>query len=96
METIEIEVEKTTKELKQIALPLYRKNTCHAYKVYSKERCISITHGLDSSLLVQVAHSGLAWNSPDSQDCTEAEFMDLYNETLERLNAKVLELSARP
>lgn len=85
METFEIEVRKSTTERKYVPLPIYRKDHCHAYLVFSQKHAITVIHGLVDAPGIEVSHAGIAWNKDITEDCTSEEFMALYNETLQRI-----------
>jgi hypothetical protein len=90
METFKLKIQEIKTVEKEISLPSYRKNDCHAYKIYSEDKCIQILHGSTLDKTIQTAHAGLAFNSSDTVECTEEEFTTLYNETLEALNSIAL------
>jgi hypothetical protein len=92
--TFELEVSRTVREKKQIALPHYRKSNCHAFKIYSPERCIHVCHGgIDSDYVgasIGISSSDLAFTVNDpGQECTEEEFIELYEATERYLNTKL-------
>src|SRR5687768_1469391 len=84
-QTFDMEVSRTVKEVKQIALPHYRKTNCHAYKVFSKDRCIQVTFGgvdFDNvGAVIGIYYAGLAWHNDEGTECTEQEFQELYEKT---------------
>jgi hypothetical protein len=86
MNTIEIEVSKTVKETKTVELPLYRKGSCHAYKVISKDTCIQVRYALNDDLQISICDTSLAFHGTSEVECTEAEFMKLYKTTLNKIN----------
>ena len=95
-EVIEIEIEITlssvTKEIKKIKLPAFFMNHCHAFKVFSKESCIIICHGLPLVYSVSVDAASLAFSpkSVDHRECTEEEFYQKYIEVSDFIKGKIL------
>lgn len=87
METITIKTQKTVEVEKVVQLPIYRKGICHAYKVFSPEKCIQVTWDSDVNIAIVVAHAGLAWQGKTEQDCTEEEFEELFYATSAKLIA---------
>lgn len=81
---MKIKVENKTITEVEITLPLFRSNGHSAFKVYSDQGCIWAAHG--HRPLIQDAHVELAWNSESTKDCTEEEFMKVYNQTLSDIN----------
>lgn len=82
METIKINIQETV----EVQLPVYRKDNYHAYLVYSKDECLEICHSKYTGNRIGVCHSGLAWNSESTQDCSKEEFETIYAKTLQKIN----------
>lgn len=76
---MEIKIKKFTEEAVQITLPHYRKSSAHVFKIYSEEHCIVVTD-LKGHYSISQVHSGLAFNSSESVECTEEEFNKVFNE----------------
>lgn len=77
-----MKISKTVTEDVAVDLPIYRINSCFAYKVISQDTCIQVQYGIEGSEQVGFTNSKLAWCDGDTIDCTEAEFLDLYKKTL--------------
>lgn len=90
-QNMKIEIQKTVTEFVEVALPIYRKNPCHFYKVFSEEHCVQICTLTDNPA-VQVCHSGLAYHGTTTEDCTKEEFEAGLKETLERINFRASDL----
>lgn len=73
-----------------IELPYYLAGNCHAYKVISEKECIQITHSNYTQPSISMIPASIAFSSlSNDAPCTEAEFNELYNATLIKLqNAK--------
>ena len=85
METFKIQVLETNSKEVEIQLPYFATDgICHVYKVYSNNNCIQVTN-TDFNPSIIVAHAGLAFNSSNSKQCTEEEFLDAYNEVKNKL-----------
>ena len=74
---MEITIKKTTEKKVKIELPLYRIGGCHAYKVYSEEKCIQVCN-LKGNLEIGQHHAGLAWITYDTKDCSREKFEEMY------------------
>jgi len=79
-ETVEIEVKTSTSEKREITLPLYRMDTCHAYKVISKDECISVCYNEYVQPEIGLKSSKLAFCSETTQDCCKSDFDLLYQQ----------------
>jgi len=84
-ETIEIEVKNSTTTTKEVTMPLYRKDNCHAYKVISKDECISVCHSEYNKPEIGVKHSSIAFFSEQTTDCNRIEFDTLYQQVAMKL-----------
>lgn len=84
-ETIEIEVTASTTEKREITLPLYRIDNCHAYKVISKDKCISVCHNDYCDSSITQCTSEVAFNYQKTQDCSKSEFDAMYQKTAMKL-----------
>lgn len=87
--TITIHVTKNVTSQKEVTLPVFRKSKYFAYKVISKEKCVSVFFGDMKGPEIGIHHAELAWNQDDVKDCSEEKFMELYNATQERINQLV-------
>ena len=68
--------------------PIYRKDGCHFWKVYSDSEAIGLL--LTSwGLKIHTVHKQNAY-MPTSKDCTESEFIDAYNKVKNKLEDLVL------
>jgi hypothetical protein len=85
METMQITITKSVSEVKEIRLPLFRKNCCHAYKVFSKDKCLQVCYGRNVDPSITVAHAGLAWNDSENVDIDESAFNNIHAETSARI-----------
>ena len=83
--TIKIKVQKLIEEEISLKLPVYRKSIASFFKVYSEEKCLWV-----SDYQVQVAHAGLAWNSPTHQESNEEEFLEACRDTMTHLEELAL------
>ncbi len=63
-------------------LPIFRINSCYAYKVFSQDKCVQVLYSIAGSESIGVTDSSLAWCVSDTKDCTESEFLELYEKTL--------------
>lgn len=68
--------------------PIFRKDDCHAYKIFSATHCIQVCHGLTFSgdNHISICHAGIAHHSTDTKDCSEAEFIGLYSKVRAELD----------
>lgn len=69
----------------EVTLPIYRKNGGQAFKVFSEQECIWVSASYRPS--ISISHSGLAWNTDETVDCTESEFMEIYNKAMIELKS---------
>lgn len=83
---INIKVQKEVDEIISLELPHYRIGPCHAYKVFSEDKCIQVCHGLDYKPLVEVTYAFIAFSSAKDVECSKPEFDAKYIEVLNRLN----------
>ena len=83
-EFMEIRIKKTIEEKVNVALPFYRKDNCHHYKVYSENNCIQVTDLDTYSCGIQIGHIGLAI-SETNVECTQEEFEEAFNKVKEQL-----------
>jgi hypothetical protein len=89
METLKIKISKSVEEIVEIQLPVYRKNECHAYYVYSETEAIKVTD-LDKHYSVSQTFSELAFHLESYKDCTREEFMEVYDKVEKILKSKLL------
>lgn len=82
---MKIEITKVIKEEINVTLPVFRKNNCHFYKVFSDEKCIQICN-LDGNIAIGIHHSGLAYAGTDTIDCSKNEFEDSLNAIRKKLS----------
>ena len=76
METIKITTTKTTEEVIEINLPVYRmgSNNSVFFKVYSPDKCVKVWTA-EKYESIEHSHASLAWNvNFPMQDCTEEVF----------------------
>ena len=85
-ETVEIEISSSTTSTKEVTLPIYRKDNCHAYKVISKDKCISVCHSEYNNPEIGVKHSCIAFCSETTQDCDRSTFDLLYQKVAMKLD----------
>jgi len=72
----------------EIEYPVYRKNGCHFWKVYSDSECIKVL-STDWGLSITTCHKGNAYVS-GAKDCLEAEFLEAYYEVRRKLDSLCL------
>ena len=85
METIKVIVKKTTTIDKEVvmSIPNYRKDSVNNYKVISEKECIKVCNkGYHDG--IEITFISLAFND-DSEECTESEFLEAYNEVRNKL-----------
>lgn len=85
---MKIPVSKTTTEFIEIELPVFRKDSCHYYKVISEKHCVQICT-LSQSESIALYHSGLAFGYKDIE-CTEQEFMEQFEKVTEKLKSYLI------
>jgi len=85
---MEITVRKVIEEKVKIELPIYRIGGCHAYKVYSEEKCIQVCN-FNGGLSISQSHAGLAWTTDNVKDCSREKFEEQYNKVSTQI-AKIL------
>lgn len=89
---IEIEDKDGNTKKIEVEIPHFRKSEAHFYKVISENDCISICtpyeipFGRGNRAIIQMAHAGLAWNSQDSMECSENEYKEAFEQTVQFLN----------
>ena len=86
MEKFIIKVNKTVVEEVETSLPIYRIDSCHAYKIYSQDKCLQVCYGFEGSIAVGQVSSSCAFLSDTTNDCTESDFMLAYEKALDILN----------
>ena len=85
--TFDLVVKTTTQEIKKIILPHYLQSNqgCYVYKIISPEKCICVNCYKDVE--ISYTFADLPFRIGDEPIIiTEAEFMEKYNEALEKLN----------
>jgi len=80
---IEIKSTKEFIEVVDIQLPKYRKSLVFYYKVFSEDKCIMLETGTTPS--ISVCPISRAYYSDTIQDCSEAEYMAVYHDTLKTI-----------
>jgi len=75
---MQIEIQQTTTKEVEITLPHYRKNSCFAYKVFSEDGCIIISHSKYSDPAIELRHARAAFQFDDAIECTREEFEALF------------------
>lgn len=75
---LQIKVQEYTTKTLEIKLPVYRKDACHYYKVYSEENCIAVCD-LDFNFSINKSNSGIAFCRKEIEDCSKEEFEENYN-----------------
>jgi len=78
METLIMKVKETTEREVEIKLPVFRTDGRNYFKVFSKDNCLHIST-YDFSLRIQLTHSGLAYDSADTKDCSEETFLEAFD-----------------
>lgn len=79
--------EYTTKTI-EIELPVYRKDLCHYYNVYSENNCIVVCD-LDFNFGISKSHVGIAYCRKEIEDCSKEEFEENYNKVKDLLQSLV-------
>ena len=77
---IEIKSTKEFIEVVDIQLPKFRKSYAFYYKVFSEDKCICIEPGLTPS--ISLCPISRAYYADYIHDCSEAEYMAAYHDTL--------------
>ena len=80
---IEIKSTKEFIEVVDIQLPKYRKSLIFYYKVFSEDKCIMLETGTTPS--ISVCPISRAYYSDTIQDCSEADYMAVYHDTLKTI-----------
>ena len=75
---MKLQIEEYNMKTVEVELPVYRKDACHYYKVYSEDNCI-IVNDLDFNFGISKSHAGLAYSMKEIQDCSKEEFEENYN-----------------
>ncbi len=89
MEKFIIKVNKTVVEEVEVSMPIYRIDSCHAYKIYSQDKCIQVCYSFKGRISVSQVSSGCAYLSDTTKDCTESDFMVAYEKALDILNQTI-------
>jgi len=85
---MELKIKEFNEKTVEIVLPVYRKDACHYYKVYSEDNCILVCD-LDFNFGISKSHTGLAYSMKETQDCSKEEFEENYNKVKVLLQALV-------
>ena len=80
---IEIKSTKEFIEVLDIQLPKYRKSLVFYYKVFSEDKCVMLETGTTPS--ISVCPISRAYYSDTIQDCSEADYMAVYHDTLKTI-----------
>jgi hypothetical protein len=80
---IEIKSTKEFIEVVDIQLPKFRKSLVFYYKIFSEDKCIMLETGTTPS--ISVCPISRAYYSDTIQDCTEADYMAVYHDTLKTI-----------
>jgi hypothetical protein len=80
---IEIKSTKEFIEVLDIQLPKYRKSLVFYYKVFSEDKCIMLETGTTPS--ISLCPISRAYYSDTIQDCSEADYMAVYHDTLKTI-----------
>jgi len=80
---IEIKSTKEFIEILDIQLPKYRKSLVFYYKIFSEDKCIMLETGTTPS--ISECPISRAYYSDTIQDCSEAEYMAVYHDTLKTI-----------
>jgi hypothetical protein len=80
---IEIKSTKEFIEVVDIQLPKYRKSLVFYYKIFSEDKCIMLETGTTPS--ISVCPISRAYYSDTIQDCSEADYMAVYHDTLKTI-----------
>ena len=80
---IEIKSTKEFIEVLDIQLPKYRKSLVFYYKIFSEDKCIMLETGTTPS--ISVCPISRAYYSDTIQDCSEADYMAVYHDTLKTI-----------
>ena len=80
---IEIKSTKEFIEVVAIQLPKFRKSLVFYYKVFSEDKCIMLETGTTPS--ISVCPISRAYYSDTIQDCSEADYMAVYHDTLKTI-----------
>lgn len=75
---MELKIKEFNEKTVEIELPVYRKDLCHYYKVYSENNCIVVCD-FDFNFGISKSHVGLAYCRKDIEDCSKEEFEENYN-----------------
>lgn len=85
---MKIQTQEYTTKTVEIELPVYRKDLCHYYKVYSENNCIAVCD-LDFNFSISKSNSGLAFCRKEIEDCSKEEFEENYNKVKDLLQSLV-------
>jgi len=80
---IEIKSTKEFIEVVDIQLPKFRKSLVFYYKIFSEDKCIMLETGTTPS--ISVCPISIAYYSDSIQDCSEADYMAVYHDTLKTI-----------
>jgi hypothetical protein len=80
---IEIKSTKEFIEILDIQLPKFRKSLVFYYKIFSEDKCIMLETGTTPS--ISVCPISRAYYSDTIQDCSEADYMAVYHDTLKTI-----------
>jgi hypothetical protein len=80
---IEIKSTKEFIEILDIQLPKYRKSLVFYYKIFSEDKCVMLETGTTPS--ISLCPISRAYYSDTIQDCSEADYMAVYHDTLKTI-----------
>lgn len=89
MNTITIPVTKTVTEEKTVTLPYFTKSDTRAYKALKNDLAVEVYTNQGRPRIQIVGLSVMFHENKDELECTEAEFMELYNNTQDKINQLV-------
>lgn len=85
MKTYKLQIQRTETDEREISLPYYAKNNCHAFKIFSETQCVWVTHSNHLAPGIVIGHAGLAFQSSETAECTQEEFEELFAATSRRI-----------
>jgi hypothetical protein len=81
--TIKITTTKEVVDSFEISLPKFRKSFAFYYKIFSEDKCICVEPGENPA--VSICPISRAYYSDTIQDCSEADYMAVYHDTLKTI-----------
>ena len=80
---IEIKSTKEFIEVVDIQLPKFRKSLTFYYKIFSEDKCIMVEIGENPS--ISLCPISRAYSADWINDCSEADYMAVYHDTLKTI-----------